>query len=369
MAEVSDQRLAAAARARLAVAAERAFGANGVLMPRPASFRPEPEEVAEEPAPQDEDRRHGQDARATAEPPKPAMPPAPPGLDLFGNVQPPAGEPAGDSRPFADPPPPRNRRIELLARMDEDEVKGCTRCELSQNRTHTVFGEGDPESRLMFVGEGPGENEDLSGRPFVGKAGGLLDKMIAGMKLGREDVFIANVVKCRPPGNRVPLAGEVAACTPYLDRQIEVIRPAVIVTLGLPATRHLLGGKAPMGRMRGQWHEYRGIRVMPTYHPAYLLRSLHAGQPPGGVGRPEARDARPLGRGRRAVDGEAAGWQFTRNRCGRLPASRRKGAANLSKRGDCDPLTGVAVLGRTAAVETRAAAGMVAPPTSGRTPR
>ena len=173
--------------------------------------------------------------------------------------------------PFAEPPPDRATRIRLLTAMDETEVTGCTRCPLHLGRTRTVFGEGDPEARLMFIGEGPGENEDLTGRPFVGRAGELLNRMIAGMGLTREQVFIANVVKCRPPQNRVPTVVEVATCTSYLHRQIEWIRPEVIVSLGLPATRHLLGSTLAMGKLRGRWHTWRGIRVMPTYHPAYRL--------------------------------------------------------------------------------------------------
>jgi DNA polymerase len=126
----------------------------------------------------------------------------------------------------------------------------------------------------MFIGEGPGENEDLSGRPFVGRAGELLDKQIGAMGLKREQVFICNVVKCRPPGNRTPMPDEVGACTPYLLQQIDLIRPSVIVTLGLPATKFMLADeKIAMGKARGQWHVWRGIPVRPTYHPAYLLRS------------------------------------------------------------------------------------------------
>ena len=157
--------------------------------------------------------------------------------------------------------------------LDETEVNGCTRCGLSETRTRTVFGEGDPDARVFFIGEGPGQNEDETGRPFVGKAGGQLDKWVAAMGLTREQVFIANVVKCRPPGNRVPLADEVAACTPYLVKQLDWVRPQVIVTLGLPATRFMLDSKLAMGKLRGRWHEWRGIKLMPTYHPAYVLRS------------------------------------------------------------------------------------------------
>jgi DNA polymerase len=160
--------------------------------------------------------------------------------------------------------------------LDEQEVGKCDLCTLCKGRTTTVFGEGDPEARLMFIGEGPGETEDLTGRPFVGRAGKKLDEMIHAMGLARESVYIANVVKCRPPNNRVPTAAEVDTCTPYLHRQIELIRPRVIVTLGLPATRHLLKTMLPMGKLRGKWSQWRGIRVMPTYHPAYLLRSYTA---------------------------------------------------------------------------------------------
>ena len=176
--------------------------------------------------------------------------------------------------PFAAPVLPRDEKIARLRALDENEVKGCTRCVLCQTRTNTVFGEGDPDAKILFIGEGPGENEDLSGRPFVGRAGELLDKMIAGMGLKREQVFIANIVKCRPPNNRVPAPDEVATCTPYLERQIEIIRPRVIVTLGLPSAKYMLNdNKLTMGRIRGTWRDWRGIKLMPTYHPAFLLRS------------------------------------------------------------------------------------------------
>jgi DNA polymerase len=160
-----------------------------------------------------------------------------------------------------------------LAAMDEKEVRGCPKCRLCQTRTHTVFGEGDVDAKIFFIGEGPGENEDLTGRPFVGRAGQLLDKMIVAMGLQREQVFIANIVKCRPPGNRVPAPDEVAACTPYLERQLEIIRPRVIVTLGLPSAKYMLGDpKLTMGRIRGTWRSWRGIKLMPTFHPSYVLR-------------------------------------------------------------------------------------------------
>lgn len=164
-------------------------------------------------------------------------------------------------------------KVERLAQMDSAEVKGCTRCRLCETRTKTVFGEGDAGAKLFFIGEGPGENEDRQGRPFVGRAGELLNKMIASMGLRREQVYIANLVKCRPPDNRVPAPDEVETCTPYLVRQLEIIRPQVIVTLGLPAAKYMLDSRLSMGKMRGIWHNWRGIKLMPTFHPAYLLRS------------------------------------------------------------------------------------------------
>ena len=168
--------------------------------------------------------------------------------------------------------PTDQKRIQLGA-MDENEVRDCKRCRLCETRTKSVFGEGDVDASIFFIGEGPGENEDLTGRPFVGKAGQLLDKMIAAMGLRREQVFIANIVKCRPPNNRVPAPDEVATCTPYLERQLEIIRPRVIVTLGLPAAKYMLQSNSTMGKLRGQWHSWRGIKLMPTFHPAYILRS------------------------------------------------------------------------------------------------
>jgi uracil-DNA glycosylase family 4 len=149
----------------------------------------------------------------------------------------------------------------------------CTRCKLHAGRTKLVFGVGDPRARLMFVGEGPGAEEDQRGEPFVGRAGQKLDEMIQAIGLRRDQVYIANVVKCRPPGNRDPEPDEVATCSPFLFQQIEAIRPRVIVTLGLPAARTLLGLRGGIGAARGHWHVFRGIPVMPTFHPAYLLRA------------------------------------------------------------------------------------------------
>ncbi len=153
-----------------------------------------------------------------------------------------------------------------------EEMGDCRRCELGKTRTCIVFGEGDPKSELMFVGEAPGEDEDLSGKPFVGAAGRLLTDIIElGMKIPRRKVFIGNVLKCRPPENRDPLPEEVKECRVFLERQIGIIRPRVIVALGKHAAHLLMGGNDPISRLRGNWGEFQGIPVMPTYHPAYLL--------------------------------------------------------------------------------------------------
>lgn len=154
------------------------------------------------------------------------------------------------------------------------EIGDCRLCKLCSGRTHVVFGVGNPNARLMFVGEGPGRDEDLQGEPFVGRAGQLLTDIITkGMGLMREDVYIANVVKCRPPDNRNPEPDEVAACEPFLKRQIDLVRPEIIVALGKFAVQTLLQNKAPISRLRGNWHRYHGIKLMPTFHPAYLLRN------------------------------------------------------------------------------------------------
>lgn len=155
-----------------------------------------------------------------------------------------------------------------------DNIGDCRRCKLHSGRTHVVFGVGNPNAKLMFVGEGPGRDEDLKGEPFVGRAGQLLTDIITkGMGLAREDVYIANVVKCRPPQNRNPEADEVASCEPFLKKQIELIRPDIIVGLGKFAVQTLLQSKVPITRLRGNWHTYMGIKLMPTFHPAYLLRN------------------------------------------------------------------------------------------------
>lgn len=152
-------------------------------------------------------------------------------------------------------------------------IAGCEACFLCKGRSRTVPGEGHPRARLMFVGEGPGQTEDETGRPFVGRAGELLTKMIEAIGLARADVFIANAVKCRPPQNRKPLPDELAACWRYLERQIELIRPAVLVALGATAVEALLQVKRSLAELRGRVHSYRGIPLVVTYHPAALLRN------------------------------------------------------------------------------------------------
>jgi len=149
----------------------------------------------------------------------------------------------------------------------------CTRCRLHEKRTQIVFGVGDPRAELMFVGEGPGVDEDRQGEPFVGRAGQLLTKIIEAMGYRREQVYIANVVKCRPPENRTPLPDEVATCSPFLFRQIAAIGPRVLVCLGTPSAQTVLGTRQTITRLRGSFRELEGVKVMPTFHPAYLLRN------------------------------------------------------------------------------------------------
>ena len=156
----------------------------------------------------------------------------------------------------------------------EKSMAGCTRCKLAKGRTKLVFGEGSPSADLMFVGEGPGRDEDIQGRPFVGRAGQLLTRIINAMKLKRSDVYIANIVKCRPPNNRNPEPDEVVACKPFLMKQIGIIRPKVICALGSVAFQNLMETKAPISKSRGRLTPWRDdILVMPTFHPAFLLRN------------------------------------------------------------------------------------------------
>lgn len=158
---------------------------------------------------------------------------------------------------------------DLKARLER-----CTLCRLCENRTNVVFGEGNPEAALMLVGEGPGATEDQTGRPFVGAAGQLLDRILNAAGFKREEVYIANVVKCRPPGNRLPLPDEAAACLPYLLTQISIIRPRILVCLGALATQTLVDPRARITAVRGRWYEKAGIKILPTFHPAALLRDV-----------------------------------------------------------------------------------------------
>jgi DNA polymerase len=163
-------------------------------------------------------------------------------------------------------------RTETLADI-RAHLGDCQRCKLCRSRTRIVFGAGNPQARLMFIGEGPGQEEDRAGEPFVGAAGQLLNRIITAIKLRRSDVYIANVVKCRPPGNRLPEADEIATCSPFLRRQIDVIRPLFICTLGSCAAQTLLNTSEAVSRLRGRFFNFEGLRVLPTYHPAYLLRN------------------------------------------------------------------------------------------------
>jgi DNA polymerase len=176
-----------------------------------------------------------------------------------------------------------SEKAEALEKIYVDEIKNCNRCALCQGRTNAVPGEGNPDANLVFVGEGPGRDEDISGKPFVGRAGQLLTKMISAMGLSRDDVFICNVVKCRPPNNRTPMPEEVQACWGYLMRQLAIIRPKAIVTLGNPATQNLLKTKVGITRLRGNWQKLPDVAegvedtpVMPTFHPSYVLRQYTA---------------------------------------------------------------------------------------------
>jgi DNA polymerase len=162
--------------------------------------------------------------------------------------------------------------LELL----RSQLDGCTRCKLHLKRNHIVFGEGAENAELIFVGEGPGADEDASGRPFVGAAGQLMDRIIGAMGLNRERIFIGNVVKCRPPGNRDPEPDEISTCRPFLLQQIAYIRPKLIVTWGRVASHALLGVRTPITHMRGKWQSLYGIDLMPTLHPSYLLRQPEA---------------------------------------------------------------------------------------------
>ena len=193
--------------------------------------------------------------------PMPATAPPSPGAVLSSDA------------PVSLPVLPNSERLVALA----EEIRGCTRCELHRERTQTVFARGTGTSGLCFVGEGPGADEDAQGFPFVGKAGQLLDRMITAMGFARDEVYVCNIVKCRPPKNRKPEPDEMAACRPYLAEQLELVDPKVIVALGATAVEGLLGVSGGITRLRGSWRLYKGrVAVMPTFHPAYLLRTPEA---------------------------------------------------------------------------------------------
>ena len=195
---------------------------------------------------------------------RPVRPPAPAVSSMFGTYL----------KAFENPVTPQNDRLPIL-KLLAAEVAACERCpELASTRTQTVFDSGSPTARLMFIGEAPGEDEDLQGEPFVGRAGKLVTDMLTrGMGLSRSEVYIANVLKCRPPENRVPTNPEMANCVGYLDRQIDIVRPEFICLLGKTAVTALLQSALPMKSLRQRWFRYRNIPTMVTYHPAYLLRS------------------------------------------------------------------------------------------------
>jgi len=202
----------------------------------------------------------------TSTSPAPSTPTAMPTTALPAPPSPPTPAPA--PAPAA-PAPDKALRLPQLA----TEVAACTKCGLATTRTQTVFARGNPDARLCFVGEAPGADEDEQGLPFVGRAGQLLDRMIGAMGLDpARDVYVCNILKCRPPGNRRPEPEEMAACFPYLNEQLALVRPRVIVALGNTAVAALLETKMGITKLRGQWKLYRGILVMPTYHPSYLLR-------------------------------------------------------------------------------------------------
>jgi uracil-DNA glycosylase len=191
---------------------------------------------------------------------------------------------AAESAMLAGIPVPQGPSLfEAIERVQDDsleriraDIGDCKRCRLCERRTNIVFGDGNGKAELVFIGEGPGHDEDVQGLPFVGRAGKLLTQMIEAMGLQRSDVYICNVVKCRPPENRAPEKDEIAICSPFLLRQLDVIQPKVIVCLGAVALKALLGADRGITHLRGQWLEYRGTRLMPTYHPAYLLRNPSA---------------------------------------------------------------------------------------------
>lgn len=182
----------------------------------------------------------------------------------------------GDLFPEIDAAACGARKTSLTLNGVREELGDCTRCPLHHTRKNLVFGEGSARAKLVFVGEAPGEEEDKQGRPFVGRAGQLLTRIISAMGLQREDVYICNILKCRPPGNRNPKDDEIATCEPFLVKQLEAINPEIICALGTFAAKTLLRTEAPISSIRGRYHDYHGRKLMPTYHPAYLLRNPEA---------------------------------------------------------------------------------------------
>jgi uracil-DNA glycosylase family 4 len=216
----------------------------------------------------------GEDASQTIQPqethsipPRKPIPTPPPAPAQMAGIVPPADHPSDK-----DPSPGTPTEREAALRAIREDIGDCTRCALHKGRNKIVFADGSPQARLMFVGEGPGADEDAQGLPFVGRAGQLLNNMITAMGLKREEVYIANIVKCRPPGNRTPEAEEANTCSPFLFRQIDVVRPQVIVALGATAATYLLGQRQPLAGLRGRVHPWRGAQLIVTYHPAFLLR-------------------------------------------------------------------------------------------------
>ncbi|MFO7155343.1 MAG: uracil-DNA glycosylase family protein [Pseudomonadota bacterium] len=238
---------------------EREFPLPGVLSELDSTTRSTPAAAGEAPPRAPARANEG----APSEGPTPSVPAASASLALPG------------AEPASPPPVSRPQHPERVLETLRQEIGDCRRCKLCRGRTNLVFGSGNPRARLVFVGEGPGAEEDARGLPFVGAAGELLTRMIEAMGLRREEVYVCNVVKCRPPGNRNPEPDEIAACSPFLVRQLEAIGPEVIVTLGKFAAQTLLQTAEPISRLRGRWHRYRGIDLLPTFHPAYLLRSPH----------------------------------------------------------------------------------------------
>jgi uracil-DNA glycosylase len=240
--------------------------------------RPSQPSLPPQPPPQTQPQTPATGARAFKAPPRVGGPPS----TLYQNAMP--KRPV--RKPSPDPPAPRETLFGEIAPKDElslgrpgetfeeirEDVGECVRCPLHQGRTQIVHTEGNRAARLMFVGEAPGADEDASGRPFVGRAGQLLNKIIEAIGLKREDVLIGNVNRCRPPGNRTPTTEEARTCKPFLLREIAVARPEIIVVLGNTAMKNLLDTKEGITRLRGEFQDYNGIKVMPTFHPAYLLR-------------------------------------------------------------------------------------------------